>query len=86
MKSIFITIASISLLLSSCGSPEESMNKTMADFTEKCVEDMYDCDCYGNKVKEYFKTDEAYMKYYETNVEVPDDLAIVLFDSCMSID
>ena len=82
MKTIFITIASISLLLSSCGSPEESMNKTMADFTEKCVEDMYDCDCYGEKVKSYFKTDEAYIKYYETNGEVPDELAEALFD-CM---
>tara|TARA_B100001059_G_C17439544_1_gene381977 strand:+ start:33 stop:284 length:252 start_codon:yes stop_codon:yes gene_type:complete len=82
MKTIFVSIATIFLLLSSCGSPEESINKTMADFTEKCVEDMYDCDCYGNKVQEYFKTDEAYMKYYETNGEVPDELADELFD-CM---
>ena len=83
MKSLFISITAVSLLvLSSCGNPEESMNKTMADFTEKCIEDMYDCDCYGEKVKSHFQTDEAYIKYYETNGEVPDDLAEALFD-CM---
>jgi hypothetical protein len=54
----------------------------MADFTEKCIDDVYDCDCYGSKVKEHFKTDEAYIKYYETHGEIPDELAEALFD-CM---
>ena len=82
MKIIFTSIATISLLLSSCGSPEESMNRTMADFTEKCIEDVYDCECYGNKVKAHFKTDEAYIKHYEVNNEIPDELVESLFD-CM---
>ena len=58
------------------------MNKTMADFTEKCIQDVYDCDCYGNKVKAHFKTDAAYIKYHETHDEIPDELAESLFD-CM---
>ena len=37
------------------------------DFSEKCINDEYDCDCYAKKVKEHFKTDEAYLKYYETH-------------------
>ena len=82
MKMVFYFIASISLFLCSCGSPEESMNRTMADFTEKCIEDVYDCECYGNKVKAYFKTDEAYIKHYEVNNEIPDELVESLFD-CM---
>ena len=83
MKTVYILIASISFMLSSCGSPEESMNKTMADFTEKCNEDMFDCDCYGEKVKAYFKTDEAYIKYYEIHDTVPGELVESLFDDCM---
>tara|TARA_B100001063_G_C16404099_1_gene376283 strand:+ start:302 stop:556 length:255 start_codon:yes stop_codon:yes gene_type:complete len=82
MKSVFTCIVVIALILYSCGSPEESMNKTMADFTEKCIEDVYDCECYGDKVKAHFKTDEAYIKYYETHDEIPDELAESLFD-CM---
>tara|TARA_B100001287_G_scaffold170821_1_gene143744 strand:+ start:3066 stop:3317 length:252 start_codon:yes stop_codon:yes gene_type:complete len=82
MKKIFILISSIIFILSSCGSPEESMNKTIADFTEKCIDEMYDCDCYGDKVRAHFKSDEAYIKYYETNEEVPDELVDALFD-CM---
>lgn len=82
MKSVFTCIVAITLILYSCGSPEESMNKTMADFTEKCIEDVYDCECYGDKVKAHFKTDEAYIKYYETHDEIPDELAESLFD-CM---
>ena len=82
MKSVFTCIVVIALILYSCGSPEESMNKTMADFTEKCIEDVYDCDCYGDKVKAHFKTDEAYIKYYATHDEIPDELAESLFD-CM---
>jgi hypothetical protein len=62
------------LIFASCGNPEESMNKTMADFTKKCNEEVYDCECYSKKVKEYFKTDEAYISYYEKNSEVPDAL------------
>ena len=62
------------LFLFGCGNPEESMNKTMADFTKKCNQDVYDCECYGEKVKAHFKTDEAYISFYEKNDEVPDAL------------
>ena len=83
MKSLLKSFLFFTLLIfASCGNPEESMNKTMADFTEKCIDDVYDCDCYGSKVKEHFKTDEAYIKYYETHGEIPDELAEALFD-CM---
>lgn len=62
------------VMLFSCGDPAENMNKTMADFSEKCINDEYDCDCYAKKVKEHFKTDEAYLKYYETHDAIPDEL------------
>ena len=84
MKMVFYFIASISLFLCSCGSPEESMNRTMADFTEKCDESTFDCECYAEKVKAYFKTDEAYIKYYEAHDTIPGELAESLFDDCMS--
>lgn len=75
MKLYNITLGlGCALFLFGCGNPEESMNKTMADFTKKCNNEVYDCDCYGEKVKAHFKTDEAYIAYYEKNNEVPDAL------------
>ena len=71
---LILTSCVVLLMLFSCGDPAENMNKTMADFSEKCLEDEYDCDCYAKKVKEHFKTDEAYIKYYEKNDAIPDDL------------
>ena len=64
----------VALIMVSCGDPNEAMNKTMADFSEKCLQDEYDCDCYAEKVKAHFKTDEAYLKYYETHDAIPDEL------------
>ena len=62
------------LMRASCGDPNEAMNKTMADFSEKCLQEEYDCECYAEKVKAHFKTDEAYLKYYETHDAIPDEL------------
>ena len=62
------------LITYSCGDPNEAMNKTMADFSEKCLQEEYDCDCYAKKVKAHFKSDEAYLKYYETHDAIPDEL------------
>jgi hypothetical protein len=61
-------------MITSCGDPNEAMNKTMADFSEKCINEEYDCECYAKKVKAHFKTDEEYLKYYETHDAVPDEL------------
>jgi hypothetical protein len=69
-----ITFLTAVLIISSCGDPNEAMNKTMADFSEKCINEEYDCECYAKKVKAHFKTDEAYLKYYETHDVVPDQL------------
>ncbi len=77
MKIRFIPLLSFFVALSlasACGDPAENMNKTMADFSEKCIKEEYDCDCYAKKVKEHFKTDEAYMKYWETHDAMPDEL------------
>ncbi|MDA9161098.1 hypothetical protein N9O13_01905 [Crocinitomicaceae bacterium] len=81
-KLILLSTLAISLIMVSCGDPAENMNKTMADFSEKCLEEEYDCDCYAKKVKEHFKTDDAYMKYYKNNDEVPDELISTLCKSC----
>ena len=77
------TVCGVGLLslFVSCGSPEESMNKTMADFIKKCNEENYDCECYGEKVRAHFKTDEAYSSYYDENTEVPNAL-IDAFGEC----
>ena len=80
---LMLVLGAISLMLLSCGDPAENMNKTMADFSEKCLNDEYDCECYAKKVKEHFKTDEAYMKYYEKTDEVPDELISTLCRSCL---
>lgn len=77
MKKYFIHLFSFFVALSllyGCGDPAENMNKTMADFSEKCINEEYDCACYAKKVKEHFKTDEAYIKYYETHDVIPDEL------------
>jgi hypothetical protein len=79
---LILGICLSSVMLFSCGDPAENMNKTMADFSEKCINDEFDCDCYAKKVKEYFKTDEAYMKYYEKTDAVPDELISTLCKSC----
>ena len=71
----FTLVLLIAVLMSaSCGDPNEAMNKTMADFSEKCLQEEYDCECYAEKVKAHFKTDEAYLKYYETHDAIPDEL------------
>ena len=73
-KKIFLISILSSFLIFSCGDPNETMNKTMADYSEKCLKDEYDCDCWAKKVKAYFKTDEAYIQYYKENDAMPDDL------------
>jgi hypothetical protein len=73
MKFALLLLIVISITYS-CGDPNEAMNKTMADFSEKCLQEEYDCDCYAKKVKAHFKSDEAYLKYYETHDAIPDEL------------
>ena len=82
-KYILLSTLALSLVMVSCGDPAENMNKTMADFSDKCIPEEYDCDCYAEKVKEYFKSDEAYIKYYKTHDEVPDELISTLCKSCL---
>ena len=49
----FTLVLLIAVLMSaSCGDPNEAMNKTMADFSEKCLQEEYDCECYAEKVKD----------------------------------
>ena len=77
MKKRFLHLFSFFVVLSlatACGDPAENMNNTIADFSEKCVEDSYDCDCWKKKVKAYFKTDEAYVKYWKTHKIMPKEL------------
>ena len=71
---LILALLTIVLMSISCGDPNEAMNKTMADFSEKCLQEEYDCDCYAKKVKSHFETDEAYIKYYETHDAIPDEL------------
>ena len=73
-KKILFNIVVMSLFLFSCGDPAENMNKTMADFSDKCISEEYDCECWEEKVKGHFKTDEAYMKYWENHSAMPDEL------------
>jgi len=73
-KLILLSTLAISLIMVSCGDPAENMNKTMADFSDKCISEEYDCKCWESKVKEHFKTDEAYMKYWENHSAMPDEL------------
>jgi len=73
-KLILLSTLAISLIMVSCGDPAENMNKTMADFSDKCISEEYDCKCWESKVKEHFKTDEAYMKYWEKHSAMPDEL------------
>jgi len=73
-KSILLSTLAISLIMVSCGDPAENMNKTMADYSDKCISEEYDCKCWESKVKEHFKTDEAYMKYWENHSAMPDEL------------
>ena len=73
MKFALLLLIAFSITYS-CGDPNEAMNKTMADFSEKCLQEEYDCDCYAKKVKAHFKSDEAYLKYYETHDAIPDEL------------
>ena len=73
-KLILLSTLAISLIMVSCGDPAENMNKTMADFSDKCISEEYDCKCWESKVKEHFKTDEAYMKYWRNIVLCPTNL------------
>ena len=86
MKKRFLHLFSFFVVLSlatACGDPAENMNKTMADFSEKCNKEEYDCECYAKKVQEYFKTDEAYMKYWSSpDQEFPDELISTFCRSC----
>lgn len=82
ISKIFLGTFTIALASYSCGDPAENMNKTMADFSDKCISEEYDCDCYAEKVKEYFKSDEAYIKYYKTHDEVPGELISTICKSC----
>ena len=71
---LVFALLTVVLMNTSCGDPNESMNKTMADFSEKCLKEEYDCDCYAQKVKAHFKTDEAYIEYFESHDAIPDEL------------
>ena len=62
---LVLGVCFFSAILFSCGDPAENRNNTMADFSERCIPDEYDCDCYTENVKEYFKTDEAYLKHWQ---------------------
>ena len=66
---VVLSACTVLVMLFSCGDPAENMNKTMADFSDKCISEEYDCKCWESKVKEHFKTDEAYMKYWENRNE-----------------
>jgi len=85
-KLILLSTLAISLIMVSCGDPAENMNKTMADFSDKCISEEYDCKCWESKVKEHFKTDEAYMKYWENHSAMPDELIDKLGDCSLDED
>ena len=85
-KLILLSTLAISLIMVSCGDPAENMNKTMADYSDKCISEEYDCKCWESKVKEHFKTDEAYMKYWENHSAMPDELIDKLGDCSLDED
>jgi hypothetical protein len=83
---LVLGVCFFSAILFSCGDPAENMNKTMADFSDKCISEEYDCKCWESKVKEHFKTDEAYMKYWENHSAMPDELIDKLGDCSLDED
>ena len=63
MKYILIFFTFV-LLFTSCGEPTESME----DFIKRtCDKEAYDCDCYSKKVKDYFKSEDAFAEWKEAD-------------------
>ena len=60
--------------------------KLVVDFANKCITEDYDCECWDKKVKDYFKTDEAYLKYLENHSAVPDELIDELAECSLNND
>ena len=54
----------------------------MADFSDRCIPQEYDCNCYAEKVKEYFKTDEAYIKYWKKEDAIMPSELINMLGEC----
>ena len=59
---------------------ESEPSKFMEDLAAKCIEDMYDCDCYSNKIIDYFKNDKNYAQWSAKSDALPGELIISLMD------
>ena len=59
-------ILSIILIITSCGEPTESMDEFIK---RTCDKESYDCDCYSKKVKSYFKSEDKFAEWKESNEE-----------------
>ena len=64
-KYTFYLLSTI-LIISSCGEPTESMDEFIK---RTCDKESYDCDCYSKKVKNYFKSEDKFAEWKESNEE-----------------
>ena len=63
-KYILLSTLALSLIMVSCGEPTESMD----DFIKRtCDKESYDCKCYAGKVKKYFKSEEKFAEWRESD-------------------
>lgn len=60
--------------------------RLVVDFADKCITEDYDCECWAKKVKDYFKTDEAYLKYWQNNNTIPDELVTKIAECSLDDD
>jgi len=60
--------------------PAKESEPSMEDLAAKCIEESYDCDCYSNKIRDYFKNDENYAQWAAKSDALPDELIMSLWD------
>ena len=62
MKKIYFPVALLSLFLMSCGGWTDARKQTISD---KCIDELYDCDCYVTTIMDVFQDPELYNKVLE---------------------